>query len=216
MTRARALSAVAGAAVLGGALIMLVALIEIPGPWLRGYVSEAGTAGQPLAVAYRCGLLLLAFGVGALGLALGRILRPAAVLLGLAAVLAGTSGAVPCTANCPLPPFEPTTPADVVHTAASIAGIAVLTGAMLVVAVSRLRAAVRRLALCALALTVPLGGTLGLIMLFVGRGQLGATLERVLLVVAVSWLIGTAGLISRPGGRSPAATPARPRSTARA
>jgi hypothetical protein len=181
--------------VLGGALIMLAALVALPGPWLRGYVSEAGTTGQPLAVAYRCGLLLLAFGVGTLGLALGRVRRPAAVLLGLAALLAGTSGVVPCTENCPLPPFEPTTPADVVHTAASIAGMAVLAGAMLAMAVSRLRPAVRRLAIGAVALTVPLGGWLGLIMLFVGRGQLGATLERILLVVGISWLIGTSGLL---------------------
>jgi hypothetical protein len=195
MMRTRALSAAAGVSVLGGALIMLVALVALPGPWLRGYVSEAGAPGQPLAVAYRCGLVVLAFGVGVLGLALGRIRRPAAVLLGLAAVLAGTSGVVPCTEDCPLPPFEPTTPADVLHTAASIAGMAVLAGAMLAVAVSRLRLAVRRLAIVAAALTVPLGGWLGLIMLFVGRGQLGATLERILLVVAVSWLIGTAGLL---------------------
>jgi hypothetical protein len=115
-----------------------------------------------------------------------------------------------------LPPFEPTTPVDVVHAAASIAGMAVLAGAMLAVAAARLRSAVRRLAIGALALTVPLGGWLGLIMLFLGRGQLGATLERILLVVGVSWVIGTAGLLTRPGGRSPAATPARPRSNVRA
>jgi uncharacterized protein DUF998 len=216
MTRAWALSAAAVVAVLGGALIMLVALVELPGPWLRGYVSEAGTAGAPFAVAYRCGLVVLAGGVGLLGLAFGRVLRPAALLLAAAAVLAGTSGVVPCTESCPLPPFEPTTPVDVVHAAAGIAGMAVLAGAMLAVAAARLRPAVRRLAIGALALTVPLGGWLGLIMLFVGRGQLGATLERILLVVAISWVIGTAGLLSRPGGRSPATTPARPRSNVRA
>jgi hypothetical protein len=196
MTRVRALAAIAAAAVLGGALIMLVALVEVPGPWLRGYVSEAGVTGQPLALAYRCGLVVLAVGVGTLGLALGRILRPAALLLAVAAVLAGTSGVVPCTEACPLPPFEPTTTADVVHTAASIAGMAVLAGAMLLVAMSRLGVAVRRVAIAAAALTVPLAGWLGLIMLFVGRGQLGATLERLLLVVAVSWLVGTSVVVS--------------------
>ena len=46
--------------------------------------------------------------------------RLAAVLLGAASLLAGTAGAVPCSNRCPLPPFEPTTLADVVHTAASI------------------------------------------------------------------------------------------------
>jgi hypothetical protein len=177
---------------------MLVALIEVPGPWLRGYVSEAGTTGQPLAIAYRCGLVLLAFGVGTLGLALRRLLPPAAFLLTTAAVLAGTSGVVPCTENCPLPPFEPTTTADVVHTLASIAGMAVLAGAMLLVVISRLRPAVRRVAMVAAALTVPLAGWLGLTMLLVGRGELGATLERILLVVAVCWLIGTSVVLSWP------------------
>jgi uncharacterized protein DUF998 len=198
MVRVRGLAAIGGLAVLGGALIMLVALVAVPGPWLRGYVSEAGTSGQPLALAYRCGLVVLAFGVGTLGVALGRILRPAALMLVVAAVLAGTSGVVPCSERCPLPPFEPTTTADVVHTAASIAGMAVLAGAMLLVAISRLRPAVRRVAIAAAALTVPLAGWLGLIMLFVGRGQLGASLERILLVVAVSWLIGTSVVVSWP------------------
>jgi hypothetical protein len=188
----RRAAAAAGLAVLVGALIMLVALVAVPGPWLRGYVSEAGTAGQPYAVAYRAGLILLAGGVLLLGSALRPATRLAAGLLGGAGVLAGLSGAVPCSDRCPLPPFEPTTVADVVHTAAGIAGMAVLAGAMLAVAVSPLRAAARRLAGYAAAVTVPIAGALGLIMLFVGRGQLGASLERLLLVVAVSWLVGTA------------------------
>jgi hypothetical protein len=38
---------------------------------------------------------------------------------------------------------------------------------------------------------VPLGAFLGLSMLFVGRSALGAALERLILAVAVGWLIGT-------------------------
>ncbi|MCA2215198.1 DUF998 domain-containing protein [Jidongwangia harbinensis] len=252
----------AGAFVLAGATIMLVAVVAAPGPWTQGYVSEAGTAGQPLAIAYRWGLSLLALGVALLGPALVlragpgthpkgaavgvpkpvfppetpdrttalperagrptaedaretpnrttalvrrvrrirawadkpvfvRSARLAATLLAAAAVLAGTSAVVPCSNQCPLPPFEPTTPADVVHTAASIVGMVLLAAAMAGVALADVRTAQRRLATVAVAGTVPTGGTLGLTMLLAGRGPLSAGLERLLLVIAVSWLIGT-------------------------
>jgi hypothetical protein len=205
MTRTRLLAAAAGAAVLVGAVVMLVALVAAPGSWWWGYVSEAGTAGQPFAVAYRWGLLLLALGVGLLGVAFARQLpnsggrfrlvrRPGAVisrLLGAAAVMAGTSGAVSCSNQCPLPPFEPTTVADVVHTAAGIVGMVMLALAMLAVTLLDPLPAARRLAAIGAVLTVPLGISLGLVMFLVGRGALGATLERLLLAVVVSWLIGT-------------------------
>ncbi len=176
-----------------GALIMLGALVAVPGPWLQGYVSEAGTAEQPLATAYRCGLVLLALGVGLLGLALRRFSRLVAVLLGGVGAMAATSGAVPCSNQCPLPPFEPTTVSDVVHATASIIGMVTLAGAMVLVALSSVwHPAARRLAAAATVLTVPLGGALGLIMLFVGRSAAGAVMERILLAVAISWVIGAA------------------------
>jgi hypothetical protein len=193
-------AALAGAAVLVGALTMLAGLVAVPGPWTAGYVSEAGTTGMPLAGAYRWGLIGLALGVALLGRALRRDSRPVAVVLGAAAVLAACSGAVPCTGGCPLPPYEPTTVADVTHTVASVVGMVLLAGAMALVALSASFDAVsRRLAAAALVFVVPLGGALGLIMLFVGRGALGATLERVLLVVAVSWLIGTSAMAAAAG-----------------
>ena len=120
-----------------------------------------------------------------------RSARLAATLLTGAAMFAGTSAAIPCSNQCPLPPFEPTTPADIIHTAASIVGMVLLAAAMGAVAFADLRRAQRRLALVAAAGTVPVGAALGLTMLFVGRGQAGAGLERLLLVIAVSWLIGT-------------------------
>jgi hypothetical protein len=215
MTRDRLLAAGSGFAALVGALTMLVALVAAPGPWLAGYVSEAGIAGRPFAVAYRCGLILLAVGVGLLAAAFRRI--PAAgALLGLAAVLAATSGAVPCSSGCPLPPFEPTTVTDVVHAAAGIAGMVSLAAAMVAVVAARvLRPATRRLAACSAALTVPLGGYLGLTMLFVGRGGLSALLERLLLVVAVSWLIGTAILTNLPSATAPPSATVARRSSGR-
>jgi hypothetical protein len=205
MTRTRFYPVAAGAAVGAGAVVMLAALVGAPGSWLVGYVSEAGTAGQPYAVAYRGGLLLLALGVALLGAAFAeqpggpaRSLRnPAAtvaLLLAATATMAGTSAAVSCSERCPLPPFEPTTVADVVHTGASIVGMALLAAAMLTVALSDPRPPMRRFATVGVACTVPLAGTLGAIMLLAGRGTLGAGLERLLLVVAVSWLIGTSVL----------------------
>jgi hypothetical protein len=183
----------AGAAVLAGALTMLAGLVAAPGPWTRGYVSEAGTSGMPLALAYRWGLAGLALGVALLGRALHRDSRPVAVLLGGAAVMAATSGVVPCTGGCPLPPYEPTTVADVSHTLASIIGMVVLAAAMALIALSRpFGAVLRRLATIAVVIIVPLGAALGLTMLLAGRGPLSAALERATLVVAVSWLVGTA------------------------
>jgi hypothetical protein len=187
MTRNR-LAAVAALAVAGGAGAMLFALVAGPGAWWQGYVSEAGTSGRPYAVVYRLGLVVLALGVALLG----RALRPAGLFLLVSAVLAGTSGVVPCSDRCPLPPYEPTTPADVVHAAASILGMAGLAGAMAVTWWTAARPAIRRLTAAGLALTVVLGAALGLTMLLAGRGTTGALLERVLLVVAVSWLVGAA------------------------
>jgi len=200
---------------------MLFALVAGPGPWWRGYVSEAGTTGRPYAVVYRLGLVVLALGVALLG----RALRPAGLILLVAAVLAGTSSVVPCSNRCPLPPYEPTTPADVVHTAASILGMAGLAAAMAVTWWTAVHPALRWLTAAALALTVPVAAALGLTMLLAGRGTTSALLERALLVVAVSWLVGTALLTTftppsgrradrrgRSGGRRSRATPARTRS----
>jgi hypothetical protein len=183
----------AGAAVVtvaAGAGVMLFALVAAPGSWWRGYVSEAGAAGHPYALGYRLGLVLLAIGVALLG----RALSGPGLLLLVAAGLAGTSGVVPCSDGCPLPPFETTTLSDVTHTAASILGMAVLAAAMAVTWWTGARPAIRRLAAVACALTEPLGAALGLMMLFAGRGVTSAVLERILLVVAVSWLVGTASL----------------------
>ncbi len=199
-------AALAGVAVLLGALTMLAGLVAAPGPWTAGYVSEAGTTGMPLAAAYRWGLAGLAVGVALLGGALRRDSRPVALLLGCAAVLAAASGAVPCTSGCPLPPYEPTTVADVTHTVASVVGMVLLAGAMALVArATPFDAVLRRLAATAVVIIVPLGAALGLTMLLAGRGQLSAVLERVTLVVAVSWLVGTsvAAATTGPPRREP-------------
>ena len=201
MTRA-SLPVVAGAAVGAGAVVMLAALVAAPGSWLTGYVSEAGTAAQAYGLPYRAGLVLLAVGVALLGAAFAARPRacprtrfdPAVLIASLltgAALMAAASAVVSCSDRCPLPPFEPTTTADVVHTGASIVGMVLLAGAMLTTALFDPRPVLRRLSTAGAAGTVPLGLALGLTMLFVGRGTLGAVLERLLLVTAVSWLVGT-------------------------
>lgn len=234
------LTAVAAAlAVAGGAGTMVFTLAAGPGPWWQGYVSEAGTEGQPYALAYRWGLVTLALGVALLSAAWsaapGRAGRPAGTrrlladrlarvprfrrrlldgtatvwALGVAAVLGAVSGAVPCSHQCPLPPYEPTTVADVVHAAASVVGLVMLAVAMAAMWFSADGRIVRWLAGAAVLPMVPLGATLGVIMLAAGRVTAGAVLERLVLLIAVVWLTGVALLTaraaegdgaSRPGG----------------
>lgn len=187
---ARILAVAAVIAVLGGAVTILVGLVAAPGSWLQGYVSEAGVAGLPLAGVYRAGFATLALGVACLGLS-QRARLVVVILLG-AALLCATAGAIPCTGGCPLPPFEVTSAGDVVHASAGILGMVMLAGAMAASWWTAGDRVLRRLSGAAAACTVPLGGAMGLTMLFAGRVPLGAALERVLLVLAVTWLIGAA------------------------
>jgi hypothetical protein len=199
-----ALPVAAGLAVTVGVVLMLVALVAVPGPWTRGYVSEAGAAAAPLAMAYRCAVILFAAGVALLGGVFAPVSRRIAALLVVAAGLAATSGAVPCSAGCPLPPHEPTTVADVVHAGAGIVGMAAAAFAMLATATApTLRPALRRLAASAAAATFPLAAVEALGMLLAGRGALTGTVERLLLAVAVGWLVSTAALAARPSRSTP-------------
>ncbi len=195
---ARACAAAAGTAVPAGFAVVVVALAAGPGLWVPGYVSEAGTAGSPLAWAYRAGMLLVAAGVLLLAGSFWPLSRGAAALLLVSGLGAGTSGAVPCTAGCPLPPYEPSTPADLVHTGAAIAGLTCCALAMLLLAVRPLTpAALRRAAVRGAAVTVPLGLAEAAAMALAGRGAVTGAVERVLLCWVVAWLCGAALLRSR-------------------
>ena len=66
-------------------------------------------------------------------------MRLAPALLAAGGVLTGLSGAVTCTAGCPLPPFEQPTVADLVHGGASVAATAAVVLAMVALAVSSRR-----------------------------------------------------------------------------
>ncbi|MFG1913585.1 DUF998 domain-containing protein [Micromonospora sp. NPDC048898] len=192
VARRVAASAAAGCA-LAGAVAVTFAVAAGPGPGLTGYVSEAGIAGSGHAATYRIGVLALAGALLLLGAALPPGVWAAPALLATGAVFAAVSGAVTCSAGCPLPPFERATTADLVHGGASIAATASVVFAMLTLAVSGPAGpAVRRLAGVAAALTLPLCATVGLAMLVVGRGALAGVLERLVLALVVAWGLATA------------------------
>ncbi|MFG3555648.1 DUF998 domain-containing protein [Micromonospora sp. NPDC047557] len=184
-------SAAAGCAV-AGAVAVTVAVVAGPGPGLTGYVSEAGIAGSAHAVTYRIGVLALAGALLLIAAALPPGVRVAPALLATGAVLTAVSGAVTCSAGCPLPPFERTTVADLVHGGASIAATAAVVLAMIALAVSEPAGAmVRRLAAGTAVLALPLCATVGLAMLVVGRGALAGVVERLVLGLAVLWGLAT-------------------------
>lgn len=193
-------------AVLAGIIGMAVAVAAAPGPWTRGYVSEAGATGMPLATAYRAAQLVVAVGVLLLGAAVGSLARAAACLLAGAGAMAAVSGAVPCSRGCPLPPYETATTGDLVHAAASILGMATAAFAMVALAVTPAATRpLRRLALGSAVVTFPLAAAAALSMLLVGRGPLTSTIERLLLGVTACWLVGTGALaaLTYPPGTRP-------------
>ncbi|MGI5522838.1 DUF998 domain-containing protein [Micromonospora sp. CA-259024] len=185
-------SAAAGCT-LAGAVAVTVAVVAGPGAGLTGYVSEAGIAGSGHASTYRIGILALAGALLLLGAALPPGVWAAPALLATGAVCTAVSGAVTCSAGCPLPPFENATTADLVHGGASIVATASVVFAMVTLAVSGSAGpAVRRLAGVAAALALPLCVMVGLAMLVVGRGAVVGVLERLILALAVLWSLATA------------------------
>ncbi|MEU1397893.1 DUF998 domain-containing protein [Micromonospora zamorensis] len=188
---------VAGSAAVGcalaGAVAVTVAVVAGPGPGLTGYVSEAGIAGSGHATTYRIGILALAAALLLVGAALPPGVWAAPALLATSAVFTAVSGAVTCSAGCPLPPFERATAADLVHGGTSIAATASVVLAMVTLAVSWPAGPVlRRLAGLAAAVALPLCAAVGLAMLVLGRGAVVGVLERLVLAVAVLWGLSTA------------------------
>ncbi|MBQ0980482.1 DUF998 domain-containing protein [Micromonospora sp. M61] len=185
-------SAAAGCALAGGVAVT-VAVVAGPGPGLTGYVSEAGIAGSGHATTYRIGILALAAALLLVGAALPPGVWAAPALLATSAVFTAVSGAVTCSAGCPLPPFERATAADLVHGGTSIAATASVVLAMVTLAVSGPAGPVlRRLAGLAAAVALPLCAAVGLAMLVLGRGAVVGVLERLVLAVAVLWGLSTA------------------------
>ncbi|MFF5214834.1 DUF998 domain-containing protein [Micromonospora sp. NPDC000442] len=207
-TAVRLAAGTAAACVGVGVSAVTLAVVAGPGPGLTGYVSEAGVVGSGYTWTYRTGVFALATALLLLAAALrsgDRALRIAAGLLvagGLATVL---SGAVTCSAGCPLPPFERATVADLVHGGASIAATAAVVFAMIAIVLApTARRPLRRTAAIAATVALPLAGAVGLAMLLAGRGSLVGVLERLLLAVAALWGLATALTLAAP---RPAVTP---------
>jgi hypothetical protein len=198
----RAAAAGSAASVLAGAAAVVHAVVNGPGPGPTAYVSEAGIAGSPYALAYRCGLFAIAAGLFLLAAALPSAARLASALLAGSAVLTVLSGAVTCSGGCPLPPFEPATVADLVHGGASIAAVACCVFAMLALAFSPVGRSMRWLSAFSAALALPLSGTIGVAMLLLGRGAVVGVLERLLLAQLVVWAITTdVAIVCQGAGR---------------
>ncbi|MDM4723086.1 DUF998 domain-containing protein [Micromonospora sp. WMMA1363] len=192
-----AAASVAVGSILAGAVTVTVAVVTGPGSALTGYVSEAGVADSPSAPAYRSGIFALAAALILVAAALPTGLRVAAALLAAGGALTLLSGAVTCSAGCPLPPFERTTVADLVHGGASVAATAAVVFAMVAITLSpRAGRPLRRLAGTAAGVALPLAGAMGLAMLTVGRGSLVGALERLLLLAVLLWGAATAAAIA--------------------
>lgn len=178
----------------GGAAVVL-AVAALPAPWAGGYVSEAGVAGQPDATRYLLGVLGVSVGLVLLGVAVGGRTRLAGVLLAIAGGLGGVSGTLRCSPGCPLPPYEPSTAADLVHAGASVLAVAAVFFAMLCVAVSG-TPRVSRCARVALVLVTPLVFALGVALLALGRRTPTSILERATLTTLYLWVTATAVLVA--------------------
>lgn len=171
----------AASTALGAALV----LVAMEGRRFTGYVSEAGVMTEPGARTYRFGLLLIA---GAL-LLLSVAVRPetwiATALLAGAALTTTVSASVPCSAGCPLPPYEESTAADLVHAGASIIGVGLVALALAALAIWARDPWLRAIGWIGAGLLIPLGIAIGVFMLAVGRGQATSVLERTILGIAV-------------------------------
>ncbi|HEV7898208.1 MAG TPA: DUF998 domain-containing protein [Planosporangium sp.] len=169
---------------------------------LTRYVSESGVIGAPGAGLYRLSMFGVACAVALAAVALRGSSGSAAGLLAGAALCVVVSGSVPCTTGCPLPPYETPTLADLVHAGASIAGLTLVGGAMLVLALPGVDRPVRLAGRAGLAVAVPLLAAAGLSMLFLGRGATTGVLERAALVATLGWLIAVSatGAFSRGPG----------------
>ncbi|MDO3682479.1 DUF998 domain-containing protein [Micromonospora sp. C28ISP2-4] len=196
-TARRIAAAFAAVCLAAGVAAVTVAVVAGPGPGPTGYVSEAGITDSGYAGAYRMGIFSVAASLLLLAGALPPGLRAAAGLLGAGAVATVVSGAVTCSVGCPLPPFEATTVADVVHGGASIVATAAVVLAMLVLLFSPAAdQGLRRIAAVGAALALPVAVVVALALLLVGRSSLLGVSERVLLVVAAAWGLATAGYLA--------------------
>jgi hypothetical protein len=214
--RVRPVAAVAGLSTVAGMGLIAAAVVATRRLWFGGYVSEAGIAAEPNAALYQAGMVSVAVGLVLAALAVAPTVPAAGWLLVLSGAFAGVSGAVPCSAGCPLPPYEATTMTDLVHAAASVLAVGASTLAMGAVALGARQGArqsvtasaavdggggaddrwrrVSRLAFWATGALVALAAAA---MLGLGRGYATGLLERVILVGSCLWVLYTCVHLTR-------------------
>ncbi len=183
-------------AALGATLLATAGLVVATrgGPGIAGYVSESGVEGAPHALLYRLTLFLLAFAAGATAFALRPVAPLAALALGSAVPCLLVSGTAQCSRGCPLPPYERSTPGDLLHAGASVAAVGLCVLGMLAAAIRCADRGVRVVSRVAVVLMVPAGVAMSAALLLSGRGTTGGVLERVLLAGCLGWVAATAAV----------------------
>jgi hypothetical protein len=178
-------------AALTGLLAIIGLAVSVAPSGVDGYVSEAGVPGSGLEQLYRLSVLAVAGSAALLAAALRSPHALAALALTIAAPAIGLSAVVSCTPGCPLPPYEPTTPADLAHAAGSLIGVTFCALAMLALA-RQSTGRLRRLSIAAIALSWPFLIATGAAIVFIGRGPITGTLERIGLTTCLLWIVTTA------------------------
>jgi hypothetical protein len=182
-----------------GFVLLAVSVVATRRLWFSGFVSEAGIGAS--AGPYRVGLWFAGAGLVLLAVALAGEVLGAAGLLAGAGVCSALSATFTCTAGCPLPPYEATTAADLLHAAVSILAIGAVALAMLAVAAWGRDPSLRRVSRVGAVVVLPLVTAVGIALLAVGRGQITGVLERVVLVGVTAWTLAmclTAARRARP------------------
>jgi hypothetical protein len=164
---------------------------------VAGFVSEAGVTGAPHGALYRASVWAIALALALLAVALRRADGLAALAVAVASPLIVVSGAVRCSAGCPLPPYERATAADLVHAAASVAALLLCAAGIFRLAMCAADPGLRRISRAGTAVAVPLLGTAGLGLLFAGRGAVTGVFERAALLAVLAWVIAASGRLAR-------------------
>jgi len=167
-----------------------------PGQWSR-YVSTAGAEGAAHPGRYLATALCAAGTLALTGWLLRALVPLAGLILVVGAPLLAASGAVRCTAGCPLPPYAPTTLQDLVHAAASAVAVGCTVLALLQLANSAPPGPLRGIARSAAAVSTPALLATGLGMLFTGQGLLVGVLERTTLAACILGLTAIAATLAR-------------------
>lgn len=182
-------SGVAGAGLLTGSVVATRRL------WFDGFVSEAGIGAQ--AGPYRLAIWLAALALVLLGgLLAGETVVGAGLLL-VAGLAAALSSAVPCSAGCPLPPYESPTLSDLVHAGTSMLSVGAIALATVAVAYLGADPGLRRLSRLAAFVVIPLVAGVGVGLLAIGKGHVTGGFERATLVAVTAWTVAMCVQLAR-------------------